>query len=336
MSKTVKSGMIGIDVRNDRVLMAQVKGSSAVLAVERLPENLIRNGQIVSPELLAKFLKQMRKAHKFSGSSCVLVLPSRDTYFRTASMPRVTEQQLLLNLPYEFRDYIGTEGAYYNYDYAINTAAMEEKSADEDDDSLELFIAASNKQLIADYGNILRRAGLNMKAAIPREMALINLMVAANAIAPSVQEYCLVEFGYDHTRINIAKGGALAATKTIDFGLSQFDSAIAFAYNIDLFVASSYRETNYEDVLNSSACQGVCDQIGLEITKAINFYKYENPDSEISSIIFCGIGSDERAIVDAISDYVGLPERSINEIVPACCASNENTSRCAAAIGASL
>ena len=334
MADKQTKGLIGIDIGNSMVSMAQLTSAGAKLHVKRMPDNLVSGERIVSPETMSRFLREMKAEGGFSGSKCTVILPEDGTYFRTVTMPPVGESQLKLNLPYEFRDYVGGDGSEYFYDYAVKSVERDEDGAPT---SLSVFAAATRKDALEQMASVLRRAGLRLKVAVPREMSLIYLLRAAvDSGVPEDREYCIVEADYDHTHVNIARGRHLTASKTIDVGCRQIDEAIASLYNIDVYLAASYRESNYEDVLATEACRAIYDRISLEITKAVNFYKYENPQSDLDDIRFCGMGAADPRLASEIVDYIGLSEYPMAGILPASCASNPDAPHCAIAIGAVL
>ena len=117
--------------------------------------------------------EKMKKEGRFSGKACALILPEYSTYFRSLEMPPISEKQLRLNLPYEFRDFVGNESINYNYDYAVEGYATDEDGKVK---AISLLAAAASKTTIKEYEALLYRAGFKLKVALPREMALLNLV----------------------------------------------------------------------------------------------------------------------------------------------------------------
>ena len=168
--------LIGLDITSRDVTMAQLSGGvlkgSARVAVERLPENMMMDSAITSPESMSAFLKSMKKKHKFSGTDCAVLLPESSTFFRPLTMPEIKEDQLRLNLPYEFRDYVGSAGNNYYYDYEVEEITTSEDGTR----TMHILASAANKATLTEYASILKKAGMRMKVALPREMALMNIL----------------------------------------------------------------------------------------------------------------------------------------------------------------
>ena len=181
---------IGLDIEANEIYMAN--GGKCVFM--QMPENLVKDGKIVSPESLAKFLKTMKKEGSIGGKNISLILPDDATYFRNVVSPVVSDAQLRLNLPYEFRDFVGSNSIDYNYDYVVSSYNKDENG---DVTGINILAAAANKESVEEYFNILKRAGLKLKCALPREMALINIMENVD----ENKEYCLIGIGYNHSNV---------------------------------------------------------------------------------------------------------------------------------------
>ncbi len=324
---------IGIEIGNGITTMYQ-GGSKGKILVSRLPENLVDGSEIISPEFLSQFLKKLKKEGGFSGKKCALILPEFSTYFRSLEMPPISEKQLRLNLPYEFRDFVGNESINYNYDYAVEGYVTDEEG---EITAISLLAAAASKKTIQEYEDLLYRAGFRLKLALPREMALLNLIrKAVERDAYGDRIFVIIDLGFANTRVYILQGRDLRATKTIEMGCRDVDMVIADYYNIDVYLAASYRETDHEGILESDVCRAVYNRISLEVMKAINFYKYENRQSEFEDCFICGDCSDTEALVNNMLAYVRLKRANLDEILPEECRGMSDAPRALMSIGVTL
>ncbi len=324
--------MIGIQFDNAEVTMAQYTGGTLRCHAERMPEHLISDGGIVSQETFAAFLRDVRRRGGFKGRNATIVLPFSGAYFRSLSMPVMTEEQLKLNLPYEFRAYLGTESFRYNFDYAL-------ESFEEDEDgkpvSMNLLAAAASKELVEGYAQALKKAGLTLKCAIPTEMAVINIARSARQHGSELdKDECICSVGFDHTIFAVIREGSLAAFKIIDLGSAVIDETIANIYDIDRHLAADYRTSNYENVLDHEDCRKMYDRLGLEIMKTVNFYRYETPDADIRRITFIGDCEWIGERIEYATQYAGFEMRSISDWLLTGVADEALSAHCALAIGA--
>ena len=185
--------LIGIQFDSNEICLSQFDGKGLRMYSERMPENLVKNDQIVSQETFSSFLKDIKHRGHFTGRACALVLPLSTAYFRIISMPAMSDQQLRLNLPYEFKDYVGSDSFRYNFDYAVRNIEFDENG---DPVTMELMAAAAQKETLDNYAAVLKKSGLRLKEAIPTEMALLN--IARRAVKDGAKldkEECICNIG---------------------------------------------------------------------------------------------------------------------------------------------
>ena len=87
-------------------------------------------------------------------------------------------------------------------------------------------------------------------------------------------------------------------------------------YNVDVHVATTYRESNYEDCLSLPRCRDLYSAIAVEVLKAVNFQKFSSGGKEPKHIHCCGGGVLNPELLEAISSAVGLPVLDMKEFWP--------------------
>ena len=112
--------IVGFDIGESSVKLVYFAGADLKKAVTaELPDNMVSGSRILSMDAMADFLRQMAKSNGIPLTHAALVLPSTEVFTRELVMPAMTEQQLLYNLPYEFRDYLTEEKSKYFFDYSM-------------------------------------------------------------------------------------------------------------------------------------------------------------------------------------------------------------------------
>lgn len=300
-----KGKCAGIEVGSRELHIAIYENGAIARAVtEALPEGLVRDGQVLSFEMLSDLLKAVRKRERIRVKDAVLVLPSALCYCRRFTTAPMSEEQLKFNLPYEFHEYITEAKENYFYDYAV---------VEDTGDGLDLMAAAAPKRTVADYADALRRGGFRLRAAIPGEMALVNLARGAEGEGHS---HCILDLGYSAVRLYMFDGDRFENLRTLDYGLSSLDAVIAEHYNVDAHVAASYRESGYEDCLSLPRCRDLYNAIAVEVLKAVNFQRFSSGGKEPEHIHCCGGGVTNPELLAALSATLGLPVLDMKEFWP--------------------
>ncbi|MBQ9346318.1 MAG: pilus assembly protein PilM [Oscillibacter sp.] len=116
MAKTI----LGIDIGTNRLKLAVLsKGRVKKTLSVPVPANLFRDGRITSPDAMAELLRETLNKNRIRVQDAAMILSDDPLYLRILNMPPMNEEQLTLNLPYEFNDYITGELKDYVFDYAV-------------------------------------------------------------------------------------------------------------------------------------------------------------------------------------------------------------------------
>lgn len=308
----LKGKCVGFDIGDLNLHIAVREGGRwSKAGVEPLPEGLVRDGQILSFEAMADFLKTVRKTHHLPRAAAV-VLPAGACHCRSFTTAYMTDDQLRFNLPYEFRDYIADDKENFFYDYAVVDTVS---GGDGKPHELELMAAAASKVTVADYMAMLRRAGFKLKAAVPVEMAYINLL--HNSVqSAGAHAHCILDLGHDAVRLYMFNGDRFETLRALDYGCGAIDGLIADHFGIDIHVAASYRVQNYEGAAELPECIELYNAVGVEVLKAINYQRFNSGGEELEHIHCCGGGVLNPALMDALRAAVPVPLEDMSECWP--------------------
>lgn len=290
------------------IALATKKGVKKVYTAT-LPEGAVREGRVVSYEAMGDFIKQTCKEQKIRFDDGAVVLPSGLCFCRRLNVPVMTHEQLTVNLPYEFRDYITSDKDAYYYDYAVLRVLHD---ANEEPAELDIMAAAALKSVIADYKSMFRRAGIKLRTAIPIEMSFSNLF--AN-IESGRHCHCIIDLGHTAVRLYMYNDGKFETSHLVEYGCSAMDEAIAEALHIDPFIAASYREANHDDCQLLPECMSIYQNLAVEIQRAVHFFRYNNPDIELEHIHLIGGGAKIQPLRDTLSETLSIPIYDASEIL---------------------
>ena len=352
--------ILGIDIGYDTVKLALVSGKQVKkTAIASMPKRLMREGRLASPEAMGELLAQTMKLNGIHCGSAAVSFSNEAVFVRNVTIPLMSAEQLNLNLPYEFRDYITEEMKSYVFDYAmlsdpaeaakgVKTGAQKKERAPkkEKQNALEAFeaqtqaspAAAESDEGVASAGGatmdllavaapvsllnetrlMLRKAGMKLVKAAPVVSAYVGLIRNMDpANKPESGEYCFLDLGYQSIRMYMFQGDKHVVTRVLETGLSVVDAAIADAYNVDEHLAHTYVVNNFEDCQSKEVCLNAFNNIAVELMRALNFYRFSNPDSALSDIWLCGGGAYIGALTAAIeSGMEGMKIHSAEELLP--------------------
>lgn len=303
--------ILGIDIGHSQLKLALLNGSNIKkIAYATIPENLVRGGRVVSIEAMAEFIKETCKKNDISARCVSIALPDSLVYERQVNLPKMTREQLLVNIPYEFKVYISDELQNYNFDYSMITPIEELKKPETT--SMDLLAFAVSKELVDEYKLMIRKAGMKLISVIPEACAFQSLIRVAKL---KQKEYCILDLGYQSTRLMMFKGDSHRVTKELEIGLRDIDQVIGDHYNIDIHLAHTYFLKNHDNCQDKDYCKEIYHSISVELQRVIKFYQFSNRDSELEDMWIVGCGTVCNSLVEEINKNNDLTLHNSNEFV---------------------
>jgi len=303
--------IIGVDLGVSEVKFAVLSDSYIEKIVRvQTPENLIRDGMPVSPEAMASFLKEAAAEHGLRGGVWALSLSPAQSYTRCVTVPRMTVEQLELNLPYEFRDYITQGKEKYQYDYAVLSSREGQDGAG---DEMDLMACTALKSTLIELQAAFRQGGTRLKRIVPEEFAYRNLI--RQTCVQGQHPICLVDLGHSSTRIHIFKGERFDVTRIIDMGGAYQDTVIGELLSVDPFLARTKKQANQDGILEAEGCLELYRSIALEIMRAINFYNYDSQEA-MEKLYVMGGGALNQYLLRELEAGLDLEIRNAAELLP--------------------
>lgn len=308
--------IVSFDIGSAQVKLVWFAGGACKAAVAApVPDGLVRGGTIVSMDAMADFLHQLAREHGLPrNAAAAVVLPPPLVFTRITELPPMTEGQLTYNLPFEFKDYLTQEKNRYYFDYAVQELVRGEDGSVK---QMKLFACAALKDTIEAYRNMFTRAGFKMRLALPEEAAYAALLTDYVArVKPESGDYCLVDVGHTGIRMYILRDGQFVTRRTIDLGMLDLIRSISERQGVDEHIALAHMLSDYEGAMSEPASLDLYHRMAAEITKAVNFYNYNNRQQALRRVYLCGGGAAVDHIRDAIRQVTDLEVSSAAELLP--------------------
>lgn len=329
---------LGIDIGKDQLKLVLMKGETIQkTASVQMPEGLLKEGRIVSVETTGELIRKTMRENKIRCKEAAVVVSSGICFLRNVTMPEMTPDQLVYNLPYEFRDYITDELKKYTFDYSWGSGEAplkakklkknrkkknEEKDKNSENEEgserkeMELLAAAAPVEDIEDIRLMARKAGLKLTFAAPEVSACENLLhYKLKDEQDKEKEYGILDLGSTSSRLLIFKGDRHQVTRVIERGMEQVEELLADYFHIDIHLAHTWLLANHEDCVNSDVCRDAFAQISVELMRALNFYQFSNPDSRLEDIWICGGGASIEAMRQSLKESLDVNIHDAGELL---------------------
>lgn len=303
--------MIGIDIGNYYLKMAVCQDHVLRQFVsEKIPDNMVKENKIVSWDAMADFLKEVVRTRGVSGRHCAISLPTDTCFIRRVTMPLMTEQQLKVNLPYEFHNYITEDMDRYIYDYALISRS---------DKDMDLLAVAAGKEFVGNYVEMCRRAGLKLDVIAPGVVAFWNILRSyeqKNGIAHGSADYAILDVGDRKIDLHFFARGEYEVTRSLDTGCHDLMETISEITGEDVHIAKFAQEKKLDPaVLADERVQDGISNISVQLMRVLNFYSYNNPDNTIDKLYICGGGSMITELMKDIENTTGLKQAPLTSLM---------------------
>ena len=313
MSKNIK---IAFDLGNSSLKIAALKKGVLELHELPLPENMMAEDNLLMPHAFSAFLKKAKKSLCLPGGPAGLLLPSSNVICRLVTMPHMSTDQLMLNLPYEFSDFIHGEPHQYYCDYALCQDESQELPQQEEE-QMTMMAAVVQRQQIQDYIHIFSAGGFSLRRILPQEMSLIQLVQNCRRDRSEAPlEFCFIDLGFLSTRIFVVHGDRIQAARRIPIGGQVLDGVIADLFNMDSFLADAYKRGNHQGVLEHPRCMEIYESMAVEVLKVINFYHFTYRQNQLTGVYLIGGGAAIDPLRRLLEETLNLPALIVDTLIP--------------------
>jgi len=307
-----QDGVVGVYVAHGRLTLAMFKGKNLSTAWVDIPENVAQSSEIISKNLFAQFIKDTMKENGMKAKKAVFIIGSEKVLIREINMPKMNDEQLKVNLPYEFRDYIKGELKDYLYDYTVRNINTDDQGNDTTMDLLAVAIPLEYYNTLAD---ILSVAGLKLIKTVP-ELYVIENLIKLYDEEERKKERCFLDIGNHTIRMQIYKNGKYKLSHVIDIGEKYIIRAIADSMNVDMELAKTYLRTRFQECDRNENVINAYKDVSLEVLKGFNFYEMSDMTSRLGDVVVYGAGALIEPLIALLKERLNMNVKTMAESFP--------------------
>ena len=301
--------VVGINIGNYRISVSYViKGQLKSYFCENIPDNAVKDGMIQYWDAMAEFLRDTLKQHGIKCKNVIFSAPLNGVYIRNIELPLMNLQQLELNLPFEFHDYISESSDKYFYDYAV---------IEKTEKSIKLQAVACSKDLIDRYRKLAKNAKLIPVGLVPEVIGIqriLNTYMQLFSIDKE-KDFAILDMGDRSFKIHFYKDGIYSATRTFEPGGHALAEKVSEINRTDVHISHLAIEENLNNIQSHPELVQMYENRAVEIMRALNFYSYSNTNNSIDALYYCGGTSNIRKYIKILSETVNLPVRPLSDLV---------------------
>lgn len=301
---------VGIELSDDAVKIVEYKKAKLKKYInEDLPLDIVKDGIVKAPEALSEFLVGLKNKYKLK-KKLALVVPDKELSIRRLSIPAMTDEQIRMNIPYEFRDFISGEKNEYIYDYITVEIIENEEGVVK---SMDILAVAIAKEIINKYKSIFKKAGFKLKYAIPYSVAIGNF--AKFITEDNTEDFVVINLGYIKSKIGIYHKGLFDMSRDIDIGFKHFAEAVADIMSVDIHMAKLYLKDNKDNIQENQYILEIYNEIAVSALRSINYYMYQSGESTISNVFITGEGNYIKPLMNILKNELPFDIKNADECI---------------------
>lgn len=292
--------LFGLDIGRTFIKVVQVEGPAnkmKLVAASSLPTP----GEGLKTEIksqlkqVAEAIKICVKNSKINGNNCAVSLVESQAVTRLIELPNLTDKELSAAINFEADQYIPLPIKDVNLRYKVITRPGPDTGG-----KMKVLLIAASKRVIEKYLEVVKIAGLNLRAIETESSALARALAS-----PSDPSSLIVSMGAVSTDLVLVSGGNVYFTRSVATGGLSLTRAIMAEFNLTLNQAEQYKMSYgiLEDKLSgkiASTLKPILDLVITEILKAIEFTRTHLGEQQLYRIIICGGG----AYLPGLAEYI--------------------------------
>lgn len=270
-----------------------------------IPAGIIESGKIKDPKRMEEVLSSLRK--EIGLKSVRVSLPEEQVYLFRLKLDKAGLKNVREAIELSLEEYIPISAPDAIFDYDLLT---------EDEEKLELQVAAIPKNIIEDYLLIFKNSFITVQSFELEAQAISRSVIKKG----DMDTYMIVDFGQTRTGIFIITKGVVTFTSTLDVGGATLNNVIAKNFNITPEEARKMKQQYglQRNVANKEIFAVLLNSVSIlrdEIVKHF-LYWHTHKDEEgnnnppIKKIILCG--GDANLI--GLADYLSVSMKSPVEL----------------------
>lgn len=230
----------------------------------------------LSPELLSEHLRQVHHNLQARTKSVVLTVGINDAIVRHVDLPRIPVEEMRLVLRHNSRNYLQQDLSAYVFDCqampARNGQAESGKAA-AGSVKQRVLVAGVKKQLVDDFIEGAKGAGLSAEAVIPGLIGPVNAFELAQPEVFSKETVALVDIGFKHSSICILQEGQLMLSRVVAIGGDRLTNALSESMNISYAEAEGIKVGMAGEV--QAALESVLTPLVRELRASMDFFEHQ-------------------------------------------------------------
>ncbi len=304
-----KKGVFGLDIGSSSVKAVELDGKVGKLNLvnlgfENLPNDTVVDGQIMELNAVSEVIQNVCNSHSIKRNDVVTGVSGHSVIIKNIVLPKMSPEELEESIDWHAEEHIPYDLSEVCLDYHVSA---------EDDESIEVLIAACKQERLDNLKQAVQLAGKNPVVIDVDTFALQNCY-EINYQPGESQVVTLLNIGASTMNVNIVKGGQSLFTRDITVGGSQFtdilQQSLGYSYEeAEAAKRGAELSESVEETAIEPLMENVTETVAMEIQKTFDFYRATTDEDEIDveKILLSGGASKLAGLKEDLAEKLELP-----------------------------
>jgi type IV pilus assembly protein PilM len=306
-SRKKRTHMMAVDLgnRTTKAVLLERRGELLALTRYALLDAPVFEKKI-SVDLLADHLYCVAKALGGDAKFIAGTAGISDSLIRQVELPQMPMDEMRQILKMNHKNYMQQDLPNYAFDCYVLPPRLDGKNPPPPREmgvaaKIKVLAAAAKQQLVEDFVQAAKIAGLTADGLVPTLLGPINAFEKAMPEIFAKEAVALVDIGFHNTSVCVLDNGELATNRTISIGGDQITSSLAEEMRISYAEAEGIKVGMAPEIEPSLLMQ--VTPLGREIRASLDFFEHQN-DRPVSQIFVSGATARSEMILQMLNSEI--------------------------------
>jgi type IV pilus assembly protein PilM len=301
---------IGLDIGSSSVKAVQLRKKGAGWALQAfgmqplVPQTIV-DGTIMDQSAVSEAIRALWSRLKLRQKEVAIAIAGHSVIIKKIAVPMMRPDELAANIRNEAEHHIPFGRDDVEIDYHVTSPQTPSGQT-------ELLLVAAKKEVVSDYVQVVRDAGLSPQVVDVAAFASQNGFECNYTLDPR-ETIVIINVGAAISNINILRGGVSLFTRDVTIGGNAFTEEIQKQMGIAADEAEAYKVggSHTEDgvvpqeVLKTM--EGVAEVMAGEFQRSLDFFLATTADANVTRIVLAGGSAKVTSLHRAIERRSRLP-----------------------------
>lgn len=311
--------LVGLDVGVSGIKAVELEGGKRprLLCYNRVPlpwDAIMPDGEIRERGAVVSALRMLFESSSFSSKKVAVGASGTSIMTKKIVLPKMTEQELSHQLYWEAEQYIPFNLDDVNLDFAIlgdaDTGGGGERMMD-------VLLVAAKKDYVHNLTSVVKEAGLVPSVMDLQAFAIGNVFEfnyghAIDSAPGGVN--VILDCGAGTTKVSVVEGDKTTFTRELSQSGTSCTLMVSEQLGVDLQEAERLKLGAVPGSDAERVIQAHNESLADEISRTMDFFSSQSPDSVIQGMYLCGGGSRAVGLLSTFESKFSVPVRYLNPV----------------------